>query len=153
MQEQHPHTNNQSEIVTLTRAEYDSFIQNKREYTVLLENKKELEFQILSLKHELDKLKRMIFGSKSERFVPSDSAQLQLFIEELEQKKIAICQYCLLRRTLVDFLVLLNIVLQVRTSSFASKSVPLNSFTFLTAKINSFFFNCKTWYTEGILFI
>jgi transposase len=31
------------------------------------------------LQHELDNLKRMIFGSKSERFVPSDSAQLGLF--------------------------------------------------------------------------
>jgi len=33
----------------------------------------------LFLKQELDKLKRMIFGAKSERFIPVDSAQLPLF--------------------------------------------------------------------------
>ncbi len=30
------------------------------------------------LRHELDKLKRMIFGAKSERFIPRDSSQLSL---------------------------------------------------------------------------
>jgi transposase len=34
------------------------------------------------LKQQLDELKRLIFGSKSERFVPTDDAQLSLFEQE-----------------------------------------------------------------------
>ena len=37
------------------------------------------------LKQQLSELKRMIFGSKSERFVPNDDAQLSLF--DFEQEK------------------------------------------------------------------
>ena len=42
------------------------------------------------LKHQLNDLKRMIFGSKSERFIPDDKSQLHLFDaleEELPQKE------------------------------------------------------------------
>jgi len=37
------------------------------------------------LKQQLSELKRMIFGSKSERFVPIDDSQLSLF--DFEQEK------------------------------------------------------------------
>ena len=39
------------------------------------------------LKQQLQELKRMIFGSKSERFVPSDDSQLSLFDIEQEDVK------------------------------------------------------------------
>ncbi len=43
------------------------------------------------LQHEYDNLKRMIFGAKSERFVPADSSQLPLFgmpaVEKQESEK------------------------------------------------------------------
>ena len=43
---------------------------------------KELEQDYLYLKHELEQLKRMIFGSKSERFISQDEDQLSLFDKE-----------------------------------------------------------------------
>jgi transposase len=45
----------------------------------LRSHNRQLEEKTAFLQHELDNLKRMIFGSKSERFVPSDPGQLGLF--------------------------------------------------------------------------
>jgi hypothetical protein len=50
-----------SDQVILTRKEYEN-----------------LRNENLYLRYELEKLKRMIFGTKSERFVPSDPSQLQM---------------------------------------------------------------------------
>jgi transposase len=47
---------------------------SKEEYKKLLEN----EAKITYLQFELEKLKRMIFGAKSERFIPGDTSQLNL---------------------------------------------------------------------------
>jgi transposase len=50
--------------------------------TISLEEYKrllDLQREVLYLKTELEQLKRMIFGAKSERFVPADSGQLSLF--------------------------------------------------------------------------
>jgi transposase len=55
------HTQENNDQVILTRKEYED---------LLNEN--------LYLHHELEKLKRMIFGAKSERFVASDTSQLSL---------------------------------------------------------------------------
>jgi transposase len=54
-----------TETVTISKAEYLEFIEAKQ--TVLI------------LQHELAQLKRMIFGSKSERHIPSDPNQPTLF--------------------------------------------------------------------------
>lgn len=60
---------------------------SREEYESLLYIKSENEY----LKHELDKLKRMIFGQKSERFIPETPGQLRLDfdldIEKQEEKK------------------------------------------------------------------
>ena len=53
------------DTITITRQEHDK----------LLSKVSEVE----SLKHQLDELKRMIFGAKRERFVPTDSNQGSLF--------------------------------------------------------------------------
>lgn len=54
-----------TEKVTISRAEYEEFVQAKN--------------LVLILQHELAQLKRMIFGSKSERHVPGDPNQPTLF--------------------------------------------------------------------------
>ena len=58
------------------------------DYKVLYEQSQavieQLQFTVSTLKHELDQMKKMIFGSKHERFVPSDntdSLQLKLNLE------------------------------------------------------------------------
>jgi transposase len=52
-------------------------------------SKEDLIHQVITLKSELDQLKRMIFGSKSERFVseqPVNQAALELEVEKLPQE-------------------------------------------------------------------
>ena len=60
------------------------------DYQVLYE---QAQFEITGLKHQLDQLKKMIFGSKHERFIPSDNTgslqlSLDLEAETIEQCKI-----------------------------------------------------------------
>ncbi|MEI7526713.1 MAG: IS66 family transposase [Mariniphaga sp.] len=55
----------QAEMVTITKAEYDEFIG--------------LKSQVTYLKFQLDELKRMIFGAKSERFIAPNPDQASLF--------------------------------------------------------------------------
>jgi len=63
----------QEETITITKKQYEKF----------LAQESEIEY----LKHQLSELKRMIFGSKRERFVPEDPGQGVLFdLEEGERK-------------------------------------------------------------------
>lgn len=57
----------------------------KNEQVVSKEQYEKLLSENQYLKQQLDELKRLIFGSKSERFIPTDDSQLSLF--EQEQKK------------------------------------------------------------------
>lgn len=61
--------------ITITRAEYESF----------LAQRSEIEY----LKHQLSELRRMIFGSKKERFVPEDPGQGTLFDLEEQETRLA----------------------------------------------------------------
>ena len=62
------------ETITITRNEYESF----------LAQRSEIEY----LKHQLSELKRMIFGSKRERFIPGDTGQGVLFdLEEAKEER------------------------------------------------------------------
>jgi transposase len=56
------------ELITITREEYDK-----------------LRHDNLYLHQELEKLKRMIFGAKSERFAPSDPSQLSMELGQMAQ--------------------------------------------------------------------
>lgn len=63
------------ETITISKAEYDDFLQQKSEIELL--------------RHQLSELKRMIFGSKRERFIPSNDNQTSLFeipVETLPEK-------------------------------------------------------------------
>jgi len=58
----------------------------QKEHEDLVTENARLKTELEYLRHELDKLKRMIFGSKSERFIPADPGQLTLDMElELQQ--------------------------------------------------------------------
>ena len=60
----------------------------KVEYKKLFEQNEKLLSENEYLKQQLKELKRLIFGSKSERFIPADNAQLSLFdIPEEEKQK------------------------------------------------------------------
>jgi hypothetical protein len=54
---------------------------SKEEHDMLLEKYKHLEFQ-------LTELRRLIFGSKSERFIPLQPNQLGLFTEQTVEENI-----------------------------------------------------------------
>ena len=62
-------------------------IETAIDYKVLYE---ESALEIASLKHELANLKRLIFGSKNERFVPSNSSSSQLSLD-IEAEEVAQC--------------------------------------------------------------
>ncbi|MEW7278958.1 transposase [Aquimarina sp. 2201CG1-2-11] len=53
-------------------------------YDTLVKEHQKLQFDYQYLQQQLSELKRMVFGSKSERFVASDTGQLDLFVEPLE---------------------------------------------------------------------
>jgi len=57
-----------------------------QEYDNLMARDQEREARILYLEQELAQLKRMIFGAKSERFIPDDPGQLSLGLD-IEQRK------------------------------------------------------------------
>ncbi len=69
----------------------------EKDFEILVEENKNLsgkitilQSELLYYKQELDKLKRMIFGSKSERYIPVNDGQLALGLESetVEQKQI-----------------------------------------------------------------
>jgi hypothetical protein len=57
-------------------------ILSRKEYDELMDQNQKLQRDNLYLHHELDKLKRMIFGTKSERFAPSDPSQLSMELSQ-----------------------------------------------------------------------
>jgi transposase len=62
--------NHDPDQVTLSREEYDELLLFKQEYNRILSDNLKFKTTIEQLKHELDKLKRLFHGSKSERFIP-----------------------------------------------------------------------------------
>jgi transposase len=59
------------EMITIFRKEYEKFLAN--------------DAKIAYLQFELEKLRRLIFGTKSERFIASDNSQLSLELGQSEQ--------------------------------------------------------------------
>jgi len=59
------------------------------QYDILITNEREQEAKITYLEQELAQLKRMIFGSKSERFISNDTDQLSLGLDIEEQEPTA----------------------------------------------------------------
>lgn len=67
------------ENLTYTPNENGQVILSKSDYENLLSKYAESQAKTEYLQHELDKLRRMLFGVKSERFVPVSADQLSLF--------------------------------------------------------------------------
>jgi transposase len=57
-----------------------------QEYDTLMAHDREREIEIAYLKQELAQFKRMLFGAKSERFIPSDPGQLSLGFDVEQQE-------------------------------------------------------------------
>ena len=73
--------NIQENTITIPAAEYHS-------YQSLLEEKQTLETKVAQLQYQYEQLKRMIFGSKSERFITEeDSNQLKFDFGEIIEEK------------------------------------------------------------------
>jgi len=60
------------ETITISKAEYQELVSVKSDYEYL--------------KHQLSELKRMIYGSKRERFIPQDENQISLFGDNAVKK-------------------------------------------------------------------
>lgn len=58
---------------------------SREEYEALLLKNSELEIEVQFLKHELSKIKRMIYGSRGERFIAATDGQLNLGLEGIEE--------------------------------------------------------------------
>ena len=65
----------------------DDIVNIQKENDFLRVENKNLQLQRDEFKRQLAELKRMIFGSKSERFKFVDSSQMELFEKELEEKQ------------------------------------------------------------------
>lgn len=70
MKDRTGHIDENAATVVISRSEYERLLN--------------FETEVFYLKHELDKFKRMLFGQKSERFVPTDNGQLTLELEGVE---------------------------------------------------------------------
>jgi transposase len=68
----------------------EEYLNLKKKNISLEESLRELQAENIYLKQELSQLKRMIFGTKSERYVPFDTGQLSLNldIEQQEPEKV-----------------------------------------------------------------
>ncbi len=66
MKDQQHQNGESTEFITLSKCDYDA----------LVSEKENLQLDVLYLKQELDKLRRMIFSHKSERFVATDNQPL-----------------------------------------------------------------------------
>lgn len=87
MNELHQKNTENTELITLSRDEYNSLLLNYKTLKELESKNTDLHNDNLYLQQELNKLKRMIFGVKSERYVPTDTGQLMLGMEGLEVQK------------------------------------------------------------------
>lgn len=81
-----------AEMIQISKAEYDAFIAIKSANESLQNAHKKLKQDHELVRFELDQLKRLVFGSKSERFKPAtlDPKQLSLFdipTEDIEPEK------------------------------------------------------------------
>src|ERR1039457_819367 len=68
-------------MITIPRAEYELMIAENARHR---EAVKEFEAKLLSLQHQIEQYSRMIFGSRSERFLPTDKAQMAMDLKGTE---------------------------------------------------------------------
>src|ERR1017187_6341540 len=68
-------------MITIPLAEYEAMLSiNARQG----EQINEFKIKFLSLQHQLAQLTRLVYGSKSERFLPTDKAQMAMELEDTE---------------------------------------------------------------------
>ena len=61
-------------------------------YDILVKEHQKLQFDYQYLQQQLSELKRLIFGSKSERYIPLENGQLDLFVAQSDVCSINNCE-------------------------------------------------------------
>lgn len=70
--------------VILTREEYNQLVVTREVYDKMLSDLSKQQIKIEHLKFELDKLKKLFHGSKSERFIPTEESKLSKNPEKIK---------------------------------------------------------------------
>ena len=74
-------TSDAPEMIMISRADYEAMV---AENLKLQETVKDFAAKLLSLQQQVQQYTRMIFGSKSERFMPGDKSQMAMELEGTE---------------------------------------------------------------------
>ena len=70
-----------TEMISISRAEYEAIVAENARHR---EAVKEFEIKLLNLQQQVQQYMRMIFGSRSERFIPMDKTQMIMELEGME---------------------------------------------------------------------
>ena len=69
------------DMILISRVEFEEIVAgNARNRKAI----NEFEAKLLSLQHQVEQYSRMIFGSRSERFIPIDKSQINLELEGVD---------------------------------------------------------------------
>ena len=63
------------DMMLIPRVEYEEIVAETARHRQAV---KEMEVRLLSLQHQVEQYSRMIFGSRSERFIQADKSQITL---------------------------------------------------------------------------
>lgn len=88
-------------LLPRTASHLHRYMQNAVDYKALCEQKdaliEQLQFTVASMQHQLDNLKKLIYGSRHERFIPSNNNPSQLALA-IQAEEVAQCNITSIKR-------------------------------------------------------
>lgn len=72
------------DMILIPRVEYEEIVAETARHRQAV---KEMEVRLLSLQHQVEQYSRMIFGSRSERFIQADKSQITLELEGIDNTR------------------------------------------------------------------